>query len=125
MVIQLLGQGQSGMRTPVDIAEHRLAPPHDKAMEPLVADLQDIVAGPAVNDQVERPQTDTRRCGPDPPNRLVMAQTRSTVCTMAPKMVCPLASFISIRMVSSPIRNGVLAAPARMVSTVRSSARQE
>lgn len=53
------------------------------------------------------------------------AAASSTVCSIAPKMEWPWASFISIRTVSPKRRNDVLGAPDRMVSTMRSSARQE
>ena len=50
--------------------------------------------------------------------------TRSTFCSIAPKIARPLASRISMRTSSPHFRNGVSGLPWRMVSTVRTSARQ-
>ena len=52
------------------------------------------------------------------------AGTRRTVWSMAPKMLCPVASNISMRTRSPKRRKGVTGAPPSMVSTMRSSARQ-
>src|SRR5690625_6478299 len=46
-------------------------------------------------------------------------------CSMAPKMLWPSASVISMRTLSPYFRNGVLGSPSRSFSTVRCSARHE